>query len=114
MDCYISTKLFTPPPFYPSVKAPTILEDPEDVLVESGMEATFSCTGGGSGNVSITWETSAANITLPNDVETVNGLEVTSTIIFTASPSFHGNYSCTVTNEIGDVTSATAILTVIG
>ena len=78
------------------------------------MDVTFSCTGGGSGNMAITWGTSAPNITLPNDIETVNGLEVTSTIMFTASPSFHGNYSCTVTNERGDVTSNTSILTIIG
>ena len=91
-----------------------ILDDPEDVVVESGMEVIFSCRGGGSGNVSITWETSAYNVTLPNDIETTSGLDVTSTIMFTASPSFRGNYWCNVTNERGSAASATAILAVIG
>ena len=102
-----------PPPPPPPVKAPKILDDPQDVLVESGVDVTFSCTGEGSGNVSITWGTSVVNITL-RDTETVSGLEVTSTIMFIASPSFHGNYCCTVTNERGHVTSNAATLTVIG
>ena len=78
------------------------------------MDVTFRCTGEGSGNVSITWETSVVSVTLPNDTETTNGLQVTSTIMFTVSPHFHGNYSCIVTNERGYAISATAMLTVIG
>ena len=92
-----------------------ITTPPENEAVESGEDSTFTCTAMGSGNLEITWSTTASVDIQPSDSSETGGTGVvTSTLTLSmTNANYAGQYTCTVSSDRGN-DSAAAVLSVIG
>lgn len=84
--------------------APTILTQPASLTVTAGQSASFSASAGGSGPFTYQWRKDAAAI----------AGAISSTLSLTGVQSADaGDYTLSVSNSVGSVTSAAATLTVL-
>jgi hypothetical protein len=83
------------------VAPPTITNQPEDALITAGQNASFSVGAAGSGTVSYQWQFNGVPLTHGTNAWCV---------ISNAGPSDIGNYTVSVSNAFGSVTSAAAVL----
>jgi hypothetical protein len=98
-DDQATVKLLQPSP-------PTAVISPPTVTVMVGDPVNVTCTGTGSGQLSITWRKDG-NIGLPEGVSTTpQGL----LMIGPASLDHNGQYLCTVSNVAGDVQDSVNII----
>ena len=98
------------------VGPPDITVPPENLTVESGSNAEFTCAATGEGNLMFNWTTNASVGSLPQSAENINtaAMNATSTLSLTSvDTNYRGDYICTVSNERGSDTEQ-ATLSVIG
>jgi hypothetical protein len=90
---------------------PSISSPPQDLTVVSGNTANFSATASGSTPLTYQWKLNGNNLVNGARISgaTSSGLSITS-----VQASDAGNYTITVSNAVGSVTSAPAALTVNG
>ncbi len=82
---------------------PTITTQPVSLAVDLGASATFSAAATGSGTLSYQWY---------KDNVAISGATSSSYTVAAVAASDAGSYYVTVTNSVGTVASATALLTV--
>ena len=98
------------------VGPPDITVPQENVAVENGSNAEFTCTAIGLGTLTFMWTANAPVGTLPPSAESsdIAAMNTTSTLSLTSvDTSYRGDYICTVRNERGS-DRAQATLSVIG
>jgi Ig-like domain-containing protein/uncharacterized protein DUF642 len=84
--------------------APSITTDPHSTFAVQGQDATFSVAASGSGSLTYQWKFNGSDILNANS---------SSYTVTSADNTKAGNYSVTVTNASGAITSSAATLTVI-
>jgi kumamolisin len=93
----------TPPPA-PAPVAPAITHQPQSESVYVGQTASFSATVTGTAPLSYQWKKNGAALT---------GATNATLVIADAQTTNAGNYTLFVSNSVGNVTSAVAVLTVV-
>ena len=88
----------------PVTNAPSILQPPQSFASVTGGNATFTVTAGGTGPLFYQWLFNATN-SLP-------GATNASLTLTSLNATNAGNYSVVVTNFVGSITSAVAVLTI--
>jgi hypothetical protein len=83
--------------------APSITAQPQSVAVTVGQNANFSVTANGTATLTYQWKKNGTAIA---------GATTAALTIANAQTTNAGNYTVVVSNSVGNVTSATAILTV--
>ncbi len=83
---------------------PTITSQPTNQSVPSGSNAVFTVTATGSAPLAYQWRSNGANLA---------GATGSALTLVNVQPANGGSYSVVVSNSIGSVTSATAVLTVL-
>ena len=91
--------------------APVITGQPLNVTVTSGNPATFTVVAGGQNPLAYQWYYNA-NTGSPNLLGSSLAGQTSNTLSFTSATNSGGYYSVLITNAVGAVTSAPALLTV--
>lgn len=86
------------------VSSPTITQQPQSQNVSSGEVLNLSVTATGSGTLSYQWKKNGANL---------GGQNKTTLTITEVNESHSGDYTVTVSNDIGNVTSSVAQVSVL-
>ena len=90
---------------------PSITAQPQSITNTAGTTASFSANAGGSAPLSLRWRLNGAPI---SDGGRISGTTTLALTISNAQPTDAGAYSLFVTNLVGAVTSAQAVLTILG
>jgi uncharacterized repeat protein (TIGR03803 family) len=88
-------------------QAPAILSAPSNQSLLPGATATFTVSAAGDEPLSFFWLMNGTNLT---NAGNVSGSATSTLTIQNTMPSNSGNYSVLITNSIGSVTSAVAVL----
>ncbi len=83
---------------------PTITNQPQNLTVVAGVEATFNVGAAGTGPLFYQWRFNGTNLTAASN---------SSYTVSSAQTGNAGNYSVVVSNAVGSVTSSNAALIVI-
>jgi pectin methylesterase-like acyl-CoA thioesterase len=89
--------------------APTLSQQPQNVAVTAGQDATFTVVAAGNPLPTYQWQKNGVNLT---DSGNISGATSSSLTIIGAQPSDAASYSVGVTNIAGGILSSNATLTV--
>ena len=90
---------------------PSIIRNPDDIIVIDGEEAEFSCRASGSPSPNVTW----VPLISPTINTLLNNGDVESVLMFMASDAMNRTtVHCVATNDEGTDSSNTAILIIAG
>ena len=104
-DCnLLMTKDHTVTATFTQYLAPTILSQPSDLLINEGLDASFSTAATGNGTLSYQWY---------KDELVLSGATASSLNLIETTSADEGLYFCEVTNEAGSVISNSAELVII-
>ena len=91
--------------YFSFAASPSITEPPNDVTVNQGEPATFTCTAAGSGDLTIQWNCSdGSNCGQSSQSEDSGGGTVTSTLVITGA-STNLNVTCVVNQSLASFLS---------